>query len=279
MSGYHHSRSRGGFIEHTIDGLRAAMDRALYADQASGGGGLLQRLDPRVKVAGLSGLILASALAGKLWVVAGVLVFATILGMLSRLSLWALATRVWFATLTFSVILALPALFLTPGNVIYQLPVLHWGATAQGLTTASFLVLRAEAAATLALVLVFTTPWMHVLKALRMCRVPVVFVVILGMACRYILLLLETAHEMFESRKSRTVGSLTRSEQRRVAILSTGALLSRTLQLSNEVYLAMQARGFRGEVYILDDFQMRSLDWLALLTFGGLTAGLAWVGR
>jgi cobalt/nickel transport system permease protein len=279
MTGHYHRRSGGGFIEHTIEGLRAAMDRALFADQASAGRGLLQRLDPRVKVAGLSGLILASALAGKLWVVAGVLILATILGLLSCLSLWALATRVWFATLTFSVVLAVPALFLTPGIVMYRLPGFHWGVTAQGLTTASFLVLRSEAAATLALVLVFTTPWMHVLKALRMCRVPVVFVVILGMACRYILLLLETAHEMFESRKSRTVGSLTRSEQRRVAILSTGALLSRTLQLSNEVYLAMQARGFRGEVYILDDFRMRNLDWLALITFGGLTAGLAWVGR
>jgi energy-coupling factor transporter transmembrane protein EcfT len=34
-------------------------------------------------------------------------------------------------------------------------------------------------------------------------------------------------------------------------------LLSRTLHLSNEVYLAMQARGFRGEVFILDDFSTK----------------------
>lgn len=255
------------------------MDRALVADQSSSGRGLLQRLDPRVKVVGLGGLILASALATKLWVVAGVLVLATILGLLSAVSIWVFATRVWLATLSFSAILAAPALFLTPGDAIYRLPILHWSVTAQGLTTASFLVLRAEAAATLALVLVFTTRWIHVLKALRMFRVPVVFVVILGMACRYILLLLESAHEMFESRKSRTVGALSRSEQRRVAILSTGALLSRTLQLSNEVYLAMQARGFRGEVYILDDFQMQNLDWMALFAFAGLTAGLEWAGR
>jgi cobalt/nickel transport system permease protein len=118
-----------------------------------------------------------------------------------------------------------------------------------------------------------------VLKALRTFRVPVVFIVILGMACRYILLLLETAHEMFESRQSRTVGSLTRGEQRRLAILSTGALLSRSLQLSNEVYLVMQARGFRGEVYILDDFEMRAADWFALVSFGGVAAALAWAGR
>ena len=88
-------------------------------------------------------------------------------------------------------------------------------------------MLRVETAATLALLLIYTTPWMHVLKALRVFRVPVVLVVILGMTCRYILLLLETAHEMFESRKSRTVGALDRGERRRMAISAAGVLLNR----------------------------------------------------
>jgi energy-coupling factor transporter transmembrane protein EcfT len=221
----------------------------------------------------VAALILASALAAKLSVVAAVLGLGALLGMLSRLPFTMLARRVWLPVLPFSAILAAPALFLTPGTKLY------WEITAQGARTAGFLLLRAESAATLALVLVFTTPWMHVLKALRMFRVPVVFVVVLGMACRYILLLLESAHEMFESRKSRTVGALTRGEQRRIAILSSGALLSRTFQLSDEVYLAMQARGFQGEVYIVDDFSMTGRDWTALIAFSGLAMALAWAGR
>jgi cobalt/nickel transport system permease protein len=257
MTGHHHGRGRGGFIEHTIQGLHAAMEQALYAEHSANAGGLLQRLDPRVKVAALSAFILVSAVTAKLWVVATVLLVAVILAALSKISLRVLATRVWLTTLTLSGALALPAVFLTPGAVIYRVPGPELAASAQGLRTAGLLLLRAETAATLALVLVFTTPWTHVLKALRMFQVPVVFVVILGMTCRYILLLLDTAHEMFESRKSRTVGALTRREQRRIAILSAGTLLSRTLHLSNEVYLAMQARGFRGEVFILDDFSTK----------------------
>ena len=278
MTGHYHGRVRGGFIEHTIQGLHAAMGRALCAEHSASTSGLLQQLDPRVKVAALSTFILISAVTRQLWVVAAVLLLATILAALSHLSLWILGTRVWLTTLTFSGALALPAVVLTPGRVIYRVPVLDWAASAQGLRTAAMLVLRAEAAATLALVLVFTTPWAHVLKSLRMFRVPVVIVVILGMTCRYIQLLLETAHEMFVSRKSRTVGALTRGEQRRIAILSTGALLSRTLQLSNEVYLAMQARGFRGEVFIMDDFRMKGLDCSALIAFGSVAAVLVWVG-
>ncbi|MEP7355237.1 MAG: cobalt ECF transporter T component CbiQ [Acidobacteriota bacterium] len=275
----HHRGHQGGFVQHTLEGLHDALDRALSADRSAQTRGLLQRLDPRVKVAGMAVLILACAMASKLWVIAAAFVLAISLALISSISVWSLVTKVWLATLTFSGALALPALFITPGTPVYQLPIVHWEVTRQGLTSAAYLVLRAETSATLAMVLVFTTPWAHVLKALRMFRVPVVFVVILGMACRYILLLLETTHEMFESRKSRTVGALTRSEQRRIAIQSTGALLSRTVYLSDEVFLAMQSRGFRGEVHILDDFRMKHLDWLASSGFAALAVTFLWMGR
>jgi len=278
MSGFH-SHKRGGFIEHTIDGLYLAMERALHAENSAGGGGLLQRLDPRVKVAGLFALILASALATRLWVIAAIFALAIFLAALSLISIRMLAVRVWIGALTFTGAIAIPAVFLTPGVPVYYLPGLHWSVTAQGLTTAGYLILRVETAATLALLLIFTTPWVHVLKALRIFRVPVVFVVILGMTCRYILLMLQTAHEMFESRKSRTVGVMTASGQRRMAVSGASVLLTKTFQLSGDVYLAMQARGFRGEVYLLDDFQMRRLDWMAAMVFTALTAAAVWAGR
>ena len=52
MSGYH----RGDFFERNIKGLYRAMDRALFAENSAAAGGLLQRIDPRVKVAGLFSL-------------------------------------------------------------------------------------------------------------------------------------------------------------------------------------------------------------------------------
>jgi cobalt/nickel transport system permease protein len=278
MSAFH-SHKRGGLIEHTIEGLYLAMERALHAENSAGVGGLLQRLDPRVKVAGLFAFILASALATRLWVIAAIFALAILLAALSLISIRMLAGRVWLSALTFTGAIAIPAVFLTPGVAVYHLPGLNWTVTAQGLTTAGYLVLRVETAATLALLLIFTTPWMHVLKALRVFRVPVVFVVILGMTCRYILLMLQTAHEMFESRKSRTVGVMTASEQRRMAVSGASVLLTKTFQLSGDVYLAMQARGFRGEVYLLDDFRMTRFDWLAAMAFTAFTAAAVWAGR
>ncbi len=270
---------QGGFLERTIGGLYAGLERALAAEHSAARRGLLQRLDARVKLAGLLSLILAAALATRLWVIAAIFALACGLAALSRIPLRVLAARAWMGALAFTGVIAVPALFLTPGDALYRVPGLHWTITAQGLTTAGYLLLRVETAATLALLLVFSTPWTHVLKALRVLRVPVVFVAILGMASRYILLLLESAHEMFESRKSRSVGALDGAERRRMAVASAGVLLSRSLQLSGDVYLAMQARGFRGEVHLLDDFAMKRLDWLALSGFAALAAAAVWAGR
>ncbi len=281
MSDLHtHQKPRRYFLENTIDGLHTAISRAMYAETLSSGAGLLQRLDPRVKLGGLLALIAATALSTRLWVIAAILVLSLALALLSLLSLRVLMAPVWLSALTFTGVIALPAIFLTPGAVIYRFPNLPYLAiTAQGVTTASLLVFRTETSATLALLLIFTTPWTHILKALRVLRVPVVFVVALGMTFRYILLLLETAREMFESRKSRTVGRLSGADNRRLAISGIGVLLGKSSQLSSEVFLAMQARGFRGEVYVLDDFQMTARDWTALATFAALTAAAIWAGR
>jgi cobalt ECF transporter T component CbiQ len=273
------SRKPGGFLERTVAQLLSAMEHSLSAESAAFGRGLLQSLDPRVKVAGLLALIVAAAISAKLWVVGAVFCIAVTLAVLSRLPIAALAARAWIGVLTFTGAIATPAIFLTPGDVGWRVPLFGLRATAQGALSAAFLVLRAEAAATLALLLIFTTPWTHVLKALRIFRVPMAFVAVLGMTCRYIMVLLETAQEMFESRRSRTVGELAPAERRRIAVSTAGALLSKTLHLSDDVYLAMLARGFRGEIYVLDDFRMLPRDWAALAAFAAVTTAAICAGR
>jgi cobalt ECF transporter T component CbiQ len=272
-------RRRKSFVERTINELAGALERALYAEELARSEGLLQRLDPRVKLVGLLALIVAAALSRNILVILGLFVVALALALLSRVPFRTLATRVWVGALLFTGMIALPAIFITPGAPIYRLPLLGWPITAQGLGSAAYLITRVETAATLALLLILCTPWTHVLKAMRVLRVPVVFVVILGMTFRYIFLMLEIARDMFESRQSRMVGELAGPERRRLAGASVGVLLSKTLQLSSDVYMAMQSRGFRGEVYTLDDFEMRQRDWLALAVFLLVAAAAAWLGR
>jgi cobalt/nickel transport system permease protein len=99
------------------------------------------------------------------------------------------------------------------------------------------------------------------------------------MTYRYIHLLLRSANDLFLSRKSRRVGRLTQAEARKTLASISGALLSKSLALSSEVYLAMQSRGFRGAIVTLKPFKMQPRDGLWLVLFLA-AAGLAiYLGR
>ncbi|MCL5005130.1 MAG: cobalt ECF transporter T component CbiQ [Acidobacteria bacterium] len=270
---------KSGFLERTTASFVDALEHTFYAEETARAHGLLQRLDPRVKLLGILALIVPAAAARSFAVIGCLFAVTVVLAGLSRVSFSILLKRVWIAVLLFTGVIALPAPFVTPGRALYQLPWLGWTITSQGLASAGYLVLRVETAATLCVLLVLTTPWNDVLKALRVLRVPVIVVTILGMTYRYVYLLLQTAHDMFESRRSRMVGNLTGRERRRVAASSAGVLLSKTFDLSSEVYLAMQSRGFRGEVHILDEFRMRRFDWIMLAGFTLVSAAAFWWGR
>ena len=101
---------------------------------------------------------------------------------------------------------------------------------------------------------------------------PVVFVVILGMTYRYIFLLLRVALDFFDGRRSRMIAPLDGPQSRRMAGSAAGVLLGKSLLLGNEVFLAMRSRGFRGEVYAMDDFRMKPRDWWALAAFLAVAA-------
>ncbi|HXF27973.1 MAG TPA: cobalt ECF transporter T component CbiQ, partial [Bryobacteraceae bacterium] len=272
-------RSRRGFIEKTTRGLFNAIEQSLFAEEMAQSRGFLQSLDARVKLAGMGALILAAVAVHRIEAVAAILVFGVLLAFLSHVPIRVLATRVWIAVLAFTGVIALPAVFLTPGHVIYQTPILGWAITSQGIHSAVLLILRAEAAATLSVLLILCTLWTHLLRALRLFHVPVVLVVVIGMTYRYIFLFLQTARDMLDSREARMIGTLEPTERRRLAAASAGVLLGKSLQLSGEVHMAMQARGFRGEARLLEDLRMRGGDWTRLAAFACVAAIAVWLGR
>lgn len=261
------------FIEKTIRGLAHATEEALFAEEIAKRNGFLQRLDARVKMAGFGSLIVAAVAVRRIEVLAAVLLFAGLLAILSRVPLRLLLLRVWLVVLGFTGLIAIPAIFLTPGRVL--LP----GITAQGLETAALLTLRAECAATLVFLLLVTTSWIHILRSLRWFRVPAYFVALLEISYRYIFVLLQAAQSMFESRQTRLVGQLEPAEQRRFATSAAAVLLDKAFQLSGDVHTAMLARGFRGEIVLLEDLSMTRLHWLQAASLLTASCLFIWFGR
>ncbi len=235
----------------------------------------MQVLDPRVRLLGTFLLVIAVLFVHKIAVLLALFAAAIVLALASAITLRTLALRVWLLVLAFTGVIALPALFLTPGEPLSAAPSI----TRQGLHTAVMLITRVEAAVTFTTVLVLTTPWTQILKALRSLGIPKEVVMMLAMAYRYIFLLAETATQMFESHESRRVGVLRGSEQRRLVAQSAGVLMSKSMDLGQEVFLAMQSRGYRGDAISLTKRRLLLRDYLAILAFAGVAALAIWMGR
>jgi len=269
--------SRRGFIEKTIDAMANVLREEFFAEQQAKRQGLLQSIDPRVKV--LTTLLLivvaslvhhsATLLAFNLWVVW--------LAKVSHISLRTFIKRVWLVVPLFTGIIVLPSIF----NIVYPgdplLTLFHFGhqhhlgpwtipetlsITYQGTWGALLLILRVGASVSLAVLLTLTTRWQVLLKALNMVFVPQIFVSVLEMTYRYIYLFLQTASDMFVARQSRTVGRTSTKEQRRFVSGAMGALWNKAYVISEEVHAAMVSRGYTGEPKALVSFQIKAMDWI-----------------
>lgn len=273
------TRKRGNFVEKTIDALLVSMQDAFVAEELARSPGFLQGIDPRAKLLGLLCLVAASIVVHRVTVLFALLAAGVLIAALSRISPLLLFKRVWVPVLAFTGLLAAPALFTVPGEPIAHVPALGWTVSFSGLMSALTLFARAETASTFSLLLVLCTPWNQLLRALRFCKVPITAVVILQMTHRYLFLLVETAGQMLEARRARLVGYLDPGEQRHLIAASAGVLLDKTLHLGRDVHSAMQARGFRGDVFLLDDPQLCRRDRAFLAGFVSVAGLLCWLGR
>ena len=189
--------------------------------------------------------------------------------------------RVWLGIPFFAGIVVLPAIFFVPGPRLFDLGIgpAHIAPSWNGLAGAAIFVSRVGVSVSLAVLLVVTTPWADVLKSLRALKVPQVFVLVLAMTYRYIFLFLHTANGILLARKSRVVGRTGGGEQRRWITGTMGNLMSRAFKMSNDVYAAMLARGFGGEVRTFNTYRLRPADLAAMAGVAGIAAVAVFAGR
>ncbi|HET7034916.1 MAG TPA: cobalt ECF transporter T component CbiQ [Thermomicrobiaceae bacterium] len=266
-----HPRRRGrrDFIAKTIGGVTEVVERAVYTEEHARRAGLLQRVDARAKLGVFLAAVLVVGLAHTLWIILALYALTLALGLTSRIPADLLLKRVLLGIPLFAGIVALPALLLGHGEALVEigrLGPLHLVITRASLLGFVIFVSRVAASVTLAALLVVTTRWADLLKALRAMRVPEAFVVVLGMTYRYIFLFLRALENLLLARASRTVGVARDQEARRWVGATIGTLLGKSLRTSNEVYQAMVARGYSGDIRTLSSFQMRDEDWLFTLS-------------
>ncbi len=256
-----------GWLEHTVAGITASIERAVFTEEHARRRGWLQGVDPRAKLAMFLAVVLAASLTGSIAVLVGLYAVVLAAAAASRVPFDFFVKRVWLGIPLFAGIVVIPAIFFVPGPRLFELAIgpIIIAPSIPGLIGAVIFVSRVAVSVSLAVLLVLTTPWADVLKSLQAIRVPQLFILVLAMAYRYIFLFLHLANGMFEARKSRIVARTSGGEQRRWIAGGIGNLVNRSFKMSTDVYGAMAARGFTGSMRTLNSYRMRSADWAALI--------------
>ncbi len=259
-------RRRGSYLRKTLSGAAGLLRQVMFADEMSARRGLFQRLDPRAKIFGVLTVLVAAALLRHIPVLLASYLVVLLVAVASRVPLGFFVKRVWLFVPIFTGVVVLPATLsvVTPGHVVATL--WHWhgapvGFTEQGLTSAGLIVSRVAVSISLVVLLTITTPWTRLLAGLRVLRVPALFILVIGMAYRYVFHLLTVVDEMYQARQARTLGRQRHDASARAFVAaSAGVLIGRSHHLSEEVHQAMVARGFRGDAKVLDRFRFAAVD-------------------
>ncbi|HVP03743.1 MAG TPA: cobalt ECF transporter T component CbiQ [Solirubrobacteraceae bacterium] len=275
-------RRKADFVDKTIQGGARVLAEALGNEDVAARPGLLQGLDPRAKLLSLLALLLAAGLARHIAPLVALYATTLVLARASLVPVGWFVRRVWLFIPIFTGIVVLPATLsvITHGDIVVSLG--NWfghevGITRQGLYAAGLIVSRVATSISLVVLLTITTPWARVLCALRALFVPRTLVLVIGMAHRYLFVLLDAVDDMYTARKARAVGLAGDVGGGRAFVAaSAGALFGKAHALSEEVHHAMVARGFRGEARPLSPFRLRALDvaWIA----GSLALAVVMIG-
>jgi cobalt/nickel transport system permease protein len=235
----------------------------------------LQRLDPRVKVVTLFAVLVSTGFVRHIPVLLGIYAVSLALAVASRVSVGFFVKRVWLFVPIFTGVIVLPATLniVTHGQIVVPLGSWfghHVGMTRQGLTAAGLIVSRVATSISLVVLVTITTPWTKLLAALRGLYVARMVILVLGIAYRYLFHLLSSVTDMYTARAARTValrparGKARRrtgvDSGRRFVAASAGALFGKAQSLSDEVYTAMLARGYRGDARSIETFRIRVID-------------------
>lgn len=284
----HHrvSRPRGSFIEKGMRHFAEIIRTSYLQWESASAKGLFQKLDARIKVLFLVFFILLVSLKRTILPEATIGAFVLLLAVASRLDLVGYCKRVLFLGLLFGFLITLPSALniITEGTVILPLirlsnPRDFWiyhipqeiGITEEGLLGVALLTLRVMNSIGISLLVLHTTPFPEVIKALKVLRVPDAFLIILTLSYKYIFIFAKTAEDMHLAKKSRLLGAVSTTGTREWIAGRIAFLFRKTQLRCEEIFKAMQGRGFSGTIRLYGFKKMARRDWLmgsALLLIG-----------
>jgi cobalt/nickel transport system permease protein len=272
-------RRHRSLARRTADAIAGAVRELMQNEELATGPGLMQGVDPRVKLSTVLLLAVTASMVRSAWVLAAVFVATMAVAWASRVSVGSFVRRVWASAGLFAVLLAAPAAtsWFTPGRALFTLGPLV--ITAPGLTIAARLVTRVVAGAGIGMLVVWTTRWTDILRAMTSWHVPDVVVAIFAMAQQQIVSLMRTVENTHLARESRMLSEGTAAENRGWVVERMAFTARKSLKTADDVYDAMLARGYTGSWPSIARLRTRGRDWLWLAACAALSVSVIGADR
>ncbi|AVX21546.1 MAG: cobalt ECF transporter T component CbiQ [Bacillota bacterium] len=137
------------------------------------------------------------------------------------------------------------------GIITWKIGPLFAGIDWRQLGLALRVILQALAAVSCLYFLILTTPMVEILGILRRLQIPPLLLELMGLVYRFIFVLAETAVQIQISQASRWGYASLGNSYRSLGQLIT-ALLFKSQQRSRQLYQALEARGYQGELRVLE---------------------------
>lgn len=257
-------RASRSLARRTADAIGAAVAEVLVNSEVAARPGLLQRIDPRVKLISIVGFAVTASFVHSVSALSAMIVLTLVLAAASRVSPVSFVRKVMASAGLFAVLLAAPAAtaWITPGHAAMTLGPLT--VTSEGLYIAVRLIARVVAGAGFGLLVVWTTRWTDLLRALTAMKMPDLVVATLAMAQQQIMSLLRTVENMHLARESRMLSRGTARENRGWVTERMAFVAKKSFKTADDVYDAMLARGFAGAMPSLVRLKTAPRDWFWL---------------
>jgi len=269
---------RSSYIEKGIGHLSEMITTGYLNVGQESGKGFFQKLDPRVKVIFLIFFVVIVSLKRHIFPEVAIALFVFLLVALSRINLAQFYKKIVGLTFVFGFLVVFPSAFniVTPGQLVlpvitlsqpYEFIIYHIpeeiGITRQGIDGVMMLCLRMMNSLAISLLVIYTTPFHRIIRALQVFRVPPALLLVITLSYKYIFIFAKTIEDMYFARKSRLVGMVKDSEARIWVAGRIAHMFRKAMSRYEEVFRAMVARGFAEEVRLSNIGKLTAVDLLS----------------
>ncbi len=243
--------------------------------------GLLQSMDSRIKLLFMAAFLVLVSIKRELAPQAGIALLLFTLFISSRLDILPLYRRILGTALLFGVIVPLPSIFnifnrAEPIFTLFQLQRDHqfWlyhipqtiGITSSGIQGMALLTMRIANSVAISLLVLHTTSFPDLVKALRVFRIPETFIAVITLAYKYVFTFTRILEEMHLAKKSRLAGGMDNSQSRLWVAGRMAFLFRKSQGRCEDIFKAMLSRGYENRVMFHKFKKLQTRGWGTVMT-------------